>query len=1035
MLSYVRRDLLRNPRRTLASLVGVVLGVGLFSGVLFFIDGSGASMTKRAIAPLTLDMQRVLTQPLGGDLDFRERVSPRGALRRGQKARVTLEVANNRAEPANEVVVNGEPPLELSYVSETTKLDGRRLPDVDGSSPLAQGLARSGLNVGTLGPGKKIQLTYSARARRAIESAGALSLRGRISSREDVVPEPANAPPPLTLDQLRARVAKIPGVAAVDGLAFVDLPPGALRAGGTTVRSPVRLFAFDRAYKEHYPSIRLASGSFDTGSALLSAEAARGLAARPGDAIELKLPGRSKPLALPVSGVADLARAKPLFSSRSSSKLEDFLYVPNSVVVSRSTFDHEIAPAFRSARATLGNVIKSVPTVELDVRVQRSRLDADPATALAQTRRIAQSIKRIAPRQDYLIDNISNTLEVAKDDAAVGKRMFFFLGLPGVLLAAFLAAYAGSILASTERRERANLRIRGAHRGILLRMLVYKALALAGVGSIIGVVLGFFAAMAVIGHDSLFEASAGDLVLSAITAAGVGIVTTALALYVPGRLSLTREVSQERREMQLVREPAWRRLRLDFVLLAAAAVAEATALAAGAFDPPSGSVSTGEAVSLPSRLLIAPLVVWFGGMLLAIRVCMGITSRLPTPAPRFGSVVRGTLGRSLKRRSWGLATGMLAIGLVVAFGVALAMFAATYDDAKAADSRFAVGSDLRVTPSALRPPKPPGFASQLDVSGVSAVTPVVFKLENSVLIGPFDQDRKDLVAIDPTGFEKVAALEDSFFVNGSAAGAMAALRRDPRALLVDSETADELSVEPDDRVRVLLARGTKRQRLERFRVAGLFKRFPGFPEGTNLVMNLSFYESATGLRRADFFLAHATDGGRSGLDRAVSALRAGPGRRNPISIETTRTALDKDQSSLTAVNFQGLVDLNSFFTLLMSAAGIAIFVFGLMLQRRREYVTLRAQGMQARELQGLVLGEAALVAGCGLVAGLLVGTGMAYLLRHVLRGLFILDPGVAFPAGDVAVLVALVLAATLASAVMAILLLRRLRPTEVLREQ
>ena len=44
---YVWRELLRNPRRTLASLAGVVLGVGLFSGVLFFVDGSGASMTQR----------------------------------------------------------------------------------------------------------------------------------------------------------------------------------------------------------------------------------------------------------------------------------------------------------------------------------------------------------------------------------------------------------------------------------------------------------------------------------------------------------------------------------------------------------------------------------------------------------------------------------------------------------------------------------------------------------------------------------------------------------------------------------------------------------------------------------------------------------------------------------------------------------------------------------------------------------------------------------------------------------------------------
>ena len=70
MLSYVWRDLVRNPRRTLASLAGVVLGVGLFSGVLFFIDGSGATLTQRAVAPLAIDMQRVLTSPLGRRLTF-----------------------------------------------------------------------------------------------------------------------------------------------------------------------------------------------------------------------------------------------------------------------------------------------------------------------------------------------------------------------------------------------------------------------------------------------------------------------------------------------------------------------------------------------------------------------------------------------------------------------------------------------------------------------------------------------------------------------------------------------------------------------------------------------------------------------------------------------------------------------------------------------------------------------------------------------------------------------------------------------------
>ena len=88
VLGYAWRDLVRNPRRTLATLAGVVLGVGLFAGVLFFIDGSGATLTSRAVAPLAIDMQRVLTSPLGRRLTFTEELSaplPRGRGRAGDR--------------------------------------------------------------------------------------------------------------------------------------------------------------------------------------------------------------------------------------------------------------------------------------------------------------------------------------------------------------------------------------------------------------------------------------------------------------------------------------------------------------------------------------------------------------------------------------------------------------------------------------------------------------------------------------------------------------------------------------------------------------------------------------------------------------------------------------------------------------------------------------------------------------------------------------------------------------------------------------
>ena len=112
-----------------------------------------------------------------------------------------------------------------------------------------------------------------------------------------------------------------------------------------------------------------------------------------------------------------------------------------------------------------------------------------------------------------------------------------------------------------------------------------------------------------------------------------------------------------------------------------------------------------------------------------------------------------------------------------------------------------------------------------------------------------------------------------------------------------------------------------------------------------------------------------------------------------------------------------------------------MFVFGLMLQRRREYVTLRAQGMPSWKLQALILGEAGFVGLSGLAAGVLVGGGMGLLLVRILQPLFILPPTTTIPMRDVALLVSLVIGATIASTLAALTILRRLSLSEVLREQ
>lgn len=1039
MFSYARRDLLRNPRRTLASLVGVVLGVGLFSGVLFFVDGSGASMTKRALAPVALDMQRVLGSPFGEGLTLEQRMSTAGALRAGERTTVTLTVRNHGLTAANEVVVKDTPAGALEYVRGTATRNGTTIRDVRGQSPFAHGPAQIGHNIGTVTPGATVKLSYLTRARRFVPAAAAVPLRATISSRERRVPERANRPGLVTQDELRNRIAKIPGVAAADQLAFASLPPGSLRAGHATVNRPIRVFGFDRAYADHHRSVRLAAGSFRSDSALLSAEAAGALGVKPGGEVRVTLPGGARSVKLPVSGIVDLSRAKALFNSRKGMKLEDFLYTADSIVVSPKTFRKLVVPAFRAASAARGNAlkVKSPPTLEVDMLVRRSPLNSDPATALKQTEAIAKAIRKLAPQQDYLLDNVSNTLQVAKADAAVAKRMFLFLGLPGLLLAAFLAAYAGSILASTQRREQANLRLRGAHRGHLMRILTYRTVALAGVGSLVGALAGFVSAIAVLGPSALFEAAPAELAISTLVAIGSGMLATGLALYLPGRRALGREVSAERRELAIERQPAWRRLRLDYVAVAAAAIAIAIALRTAAFDAPAGSVSIGEATSLPSHLLLLPLTAWFAGTLLSVRCFEAVATRLPVPAPpRFGPIVRGILSRSLGRRSRALATGIVGVGLVVAFGMAIALFAATYDSAKAADSEFTVGSNLRVTPSPLsRRAHPPAFAADLRVAGISRTTPVVSGLENAFMRSDFNSDVKNLAAIDPASFSKTAALSDAFFPGSSAAKAMAALEATPRAILVDAQSAAELKLTPGDSAEVLLASGTKHQRLRKMTVAGTFHRFPGFPEKLHIVANLGYYQAETGLREVDFFLGRTTDQSSAGLTSATSALAAGPAARDRLDVDSTETTFNKDQSSLTALNVRGLVDLNSVYTLLISAAVIAIVVFGLMLARRREYVTLRAQGMPSGRLQALVLGEAAFVGLSGLAAGALVGAGTGALLVHILQPLFILAPVTTVPFGQAALLAGLVVGATVASTLAAMTILRRLSPSEVLREQ
>ena len=122
LAKYVIADLVRNPRRTLSTMVGVTLGVGLFCGVLFFVDGLSASMTQRAVAPLPIDMQRIVTERIGGSLVFAQSFDANGPLAAGDQVEVQLTVDNPADVAANEVTVRSVPAANLLYVPGSAQL-------------------------------------------------------------------------------------------------------------------------------------------------------------------------------------------------------------------------------------------------------------------------------------------------------------------------------------------------------------------------------------------------------------------------------------------------------------------------------------------------------------------------------------------------------------------------------------------------------------------------------------------------------------------------------------------------------------------------------------------------------------------------------------------------------------------------------------------------------------------------------------------------------------------------------------------------
>jgi putative ABC transport system permease protein len=540
----------------------------------------------------------------------------------------------------------------------------------------------------------------------------------------------------------------------------------------------------------------------------------------------------------------------------------------------------------------------------------------------------------------------------------------------------------------------------------------------------------------------LLGAASAAVISDAVVSGGVRLTTGRVAVMVGACVALAfagaaaarlgtsarallASVAEARRSVRRERAPLWRRLGLDFIALAVSGLIYWLTASTGfsaVVNPDSNPT-----LSLAVYMFFAPALLWIGITLLLVRLRGRLFQWLVRPlAGRRATDWRSLMLASAGRRGAAINRGLIIVGLLLAFGVSLGVFTATYDQQSSVDAQLTLGADVTVT-------APPGAVAQRDltakvaaVPGVDATTPVD---HSYAYVGP---DLQDTFGIDAASIGKATTLRDSYFLGAGATQTLARLRGLRDGILVSKETIGDYSLRLGDLLNLrVLDRRTGHFRVVPFHVAGVVQEFPSAPRDSFMVANLSYLEAASHGSGPNVVFAKAS-GDPSSVARKVAAAT----RRDGTTVKNIRQQSVQTASSITAVDLSGIRDIEEVFAIALAAAAMALFVALALAERRQEFATMAAVGAPLPRIGGFLWSEAALV----LAFGLALAAGLGWLLSEMLVAMLqhVFDPPpdhLAVPWGYLAELAGAAIGAAVIAAALAARGLRRLRLGAVLREQ
>src|SRR5436190_1627501 len=210
---------------------------------------------------------------------------------------------------------------------------------------------------------------------------------------------------------------------------------------------------------------------------------------------------------------------------------------------------------------------------------------------------------------------------------------------------------------------------------------------------------------------------------------------------------LRREIAHGRRSAVRDRPPFWQRYWLDVAALALSGLIYWLTIRTGfaAVISPDANPT----LSLSIYMFFGPALLWVGATLLLVRLrgrgLAWLAGRAASRRPgSLGSLVLASAGR----RGSAIHRGLAVVGLLLAFGVSLAIFSATYDQQARVDAQLTLGADVTVDVPPSSHGQPNLAARVARAPGVAATT----RVEHSyAYVGP---DLQDTFGVDPASLTR-----------------------------------------------------------------------------------------------------------------------------------------------------------------------------------------------------------------------------------------------------------------------------------------